>query len=136
MKDYKSRPQEESTGKKVFNVMHISDIHPDFFYSAGSPADCNEPVCCRANVTGNANSTRKAGKWGTLSNCDLPIQTFNLFLDQVRGMGVDLILWTGDNTPHDVWQQSQDYNLIYSVYLTDQFKSKLSVPIIPSSGNH
>lgn len=29
-------------------------------------------------------------------------------------MDLDLILWTGDNTPHDVWQQTQSYNLNYT----------------------
>lgn len=136
MKDYKAKPQEQPKAQKIINVMHISDIHPDFFYGEGAPADCNEPVCCRANVSSLPNSTRKAGRWGTLSNCDLPLKTFNLFLDQVKNMKIDLVLWTGDNTAHDVWQQSQDYNLNYSVILTDLFKSKLSAMVVPTSGNH
>jgi sphingomyelin phosphodiesterase len=115
--------------------MHISDIHLDLFYSEGSPARCNEPVCCRDNVTALANST-KAGRWGSLSNCDLPLKTFNLFLEQVSKMPIDLVLWTGDNTAHDVWQQTQDYNLNFSVLLTDLMKNKLKARVIPSAGNH
>mgnify|MGYP003437732515 CR=1 FL=1 len=31
--------------------MHISDLHPDLFYTVGAPGKCTEPVCCRSNVT-------------------------------------------------------------------------------------
>ena len=31
--------------------MHISDLHPDLFYTVGAAAKCSEPVCCRSNVT-------------------------------------------------------------------------------------
>lgn len=51
-------------------------------------------------------------------------------------MPIDLVLWTGDNTAHDIWQQTQDYNLNFSVLLTDLMKAKLKCRIIPSAGNH
>jgi sphingomyelin phosphodiesterase len=54
----------------------------------------------------------------------------------VSTMQIDLVLWTGDNTAHDIWQQTQDYNLNYSVLLTDLMKSKLKAKVIPTSGNH
>jgi sphingomyelin phosphodiesterase len=59
-----------------------------------------------------------AGYWGSLNSCDLPIQTFQLFLKEIADINPDLIIWTGDNTPHDVWQQSQSYNLNFTVMLT------------------
>ncbi len=76
---------EKTTGRKAIKVMHISDLHPDFFYSVGSEAKCNEPICCRA---GNASTTSQltvdttmpAGYWGSLAKCDLPMQTFELFM--------------------------------------------------------
>jgi sphingomyelin phosphodiesterase len=116
--------------------LHISDLHPDFFYVEGTPVQCDQPVCCRTNVTAKANSTNKAGRWGSLGDCDLPIQTFNLFLEQVSKMKIDFVLWTGDNTAHDIWQQNQDYNANFSIILTDLMKSKLKVPVFPSAGNH
>jgi len=33
--------------------MHISDLHPDLFYTVGANTKCSEPVCCRGNVTSN-----------------------------------------------------------------------------------
>lgn len=31
--------------------MHISDLHPDLYYTVGAKTNCSEPVCCRGNVT-------------------------------------------------------------------------------------
>lgn len=56
--------------------MHISDLHPDLFYSPGAPVDCVEPVCCRSNVSAKKNSSRIAGYWGSTGLCDLPLHTF------------------------------------------------------------
>jgi sphingomyelin phosphodiesterase len=116
--------------------MHISDVHIDFFYTIGGPAKCDEPVCCRMNVTAKPNSP-KAGKWGSpVGDCDLPIQTFNLFLEQVSKMNIDFILWTGDNTAHDIWQQNQAYNNNFTMIISDLLKKKLTQNVYPSSGNH
>jgi hypothetical protein len=42
---------EQPTNKKLLRIVHISDLHPDLFYTVGAPAKCSEPVCCRSNVT-------------------------------------------------------------------------------------
>jgi sphingomyelin phosphodiesterase len=60
-------------------MLHISDLHPDVFYSMGSPTLCNQPVCCRDDVKA-LNGSKKAGYWGSLAECDVPLPTFNLFL--------------------------------------------------------
>jgi len=31
--------------------MHISDLHPDLYYTVGAKTNCSEPVCCRGNVS-------------------------------------------------------------------------------------
>ena len=51
-------------------------------------------------------------------------------------MDLDLIIWTGDNTPHDVWQQTQSYNLNYTMLLTEKLKKATNATIIPTIGNH
>lgn len=82
--------------------MHISDLHADLYYTAGAPMKCSEPVCCRSNVTNKIEfkdilnrivskeyietdelSDGPAGYWGSLSNCDLPFQTFDLFTKEL-----------------------------------------------------
>lgn len=102
--------------------MHISDLHPDLFYDVGAPVDCTEPVCCRKNVTAKVNSTKKSGYWGSIGDCDLPIQTFELFLKNLKKFDLDAIIWTGDNTPHDIWQQSQSYNLNFTILQAQKMK--------------
>lgn len=69
----------------------------------------------KANVSPKVDADTPAGYWGSLHKCDLPIQTFNLFLEEMASHQPDLIIWTGDNTPHDIWQQTQSYNLNFTV---------------------
>lgn len=78
----------------------------------------------------------KAGYWGSLGQCDVPIQTFELFLKQLKKYHLDAILWTGDNTPHDIWQQSQSYNLNFTILLSQKIQQATNVTVIPSMGNH
>lgn len=80
VKNKPNKKWEKPTGRKTLKIVHISDLHPDLFYAEGSPVDCTEPVCCRANVPVKGNSTRKAGYWGSIGKCDLPLQTFDVFL--------------------------------------------------------
>lgn len=80
--------------------MHISDVHVDLYYTAGAAMKCSEPVCCRSNVTlkmehkdvwnkllngehleVKEDAAGPANYWGSLSNCDLPFQTFGLFTE-------------------------------------------------------
>lgn len=81
LKDKPNKTQEEPTLRKVLNIMHISDLHPDFFYTAGMPVRCTEPICCRPGVIPK-NNTEFSGYWGSnKGDCDLPFHTFNLFLE-------------------------------------------------------
>lgn len=116
--------------------MHISDLHPDLFYATGYPVDCTQPVCCRSNVTAKGNSTKKSGYWGSIGKCDLPLQTFDLFLKDLRKLDLDAIIWTGDNTPHDIWQQSQSYNLNFTILQAQKIKQNTNATVIGAMGNH
>ena len=51
LSDKTDKDWEKPTNRKVFKALHISDLHPDLFYTVGAPAKCSEPVCCRSNVT-------------------------------------------------------------------------------------
>jgi hypothetical protein len=42
---------EKPTARKTLKALHISDLHPDLYYTVGAPGKCGEPVCCRSNVT-------------------------------------------------------------------------------------
>lgn len=127
---------EKPTLRKKLKVMHISDLHIDLFYTPGMPSRCTEPVCCRVNSTSRPNETAKAGYWGSLDDCDLPIQTFELFLTELEKINLDLIIWTGDNTPHDVWQQSQTYNLNFTTMISEKLRKHTNATVISAMGNH
>ncbi|CAG9331832.1 unnamed protein product [Blepharisma stoltei] len=118
------------TGDKTFMVLQVTDIHVDFFYIPGSDASCNSPLCCR-NGTGNA------GYWGTLGKCDVPSQTVEIFLKQVKEMeNIKFVAWTGDNPPHDVWAYEREKEMDVTKKLVKMFKKELSMPVYPIIGNH
>lgn len=51
-------------------------------------------------------------------------------------MNIDLIIWTGDNTAHDIWAQSQSYNINFTTVLTAKIKEATNITVIPAMGNH
>jgi len=51
----------------------LADIHIDFFYQEGSEVNCGKTLCCRDYS--NDTTTEKAGFWGTISRCDIPVHT-------------------------------------------------------------
>lgn len=38
--------------EKNRKILHLTDIHLDLFYTAGSNSKCNEPLCCRSTSYG------------------------------------------------------------------------------------
>ena len=88
------------------------------------------------HLESNEVTDNPAGFWGSLNSCDLPIQTFQLFLKEVAEHKPDLIIWTGDNTPHDIWQQTQSYNLNFTVMLSELMKKSTNARVIGAMGNH
>lgn len=47
-----------------------------------------------------------------------------------------MVVWTGDNTAHDIWKQSQQYNNNFTNLLSTLIKDKINAPIFPAKGNH
>mmetsp|Transcript_20902 Transcript_20902/g.25686 ORF Transcript_20902/g.25686 Transcript_20902/m.25686 type:complete len:105 (-) Transcript_20902:893-1207(-) len=45
--------------------------------------------------------------------------------DKINELQPDALFWTGDITPHDIWNQSVEHSIRYSDYLTDFMKSQL-----------
>ena len=63
-KEIKADPKE----RKAVRVMHLSDVHLDFYYEEGTNKNCNEPVCCRAHVGLAPTPEDAAGKYGSLAD--------------------------------------------------------------------
>ncbi|KRT84121.1 hypothetical protein AMK59_1728, partial [Oryctes borbonicus] len=60
-------------GAPTFKVLHLSDTHLDPNYEEGSPANCEEPLCCHPFSTPSSSEPLEpAGKWGSYGKCDMP----------------------------------------------------------------
>jgi len=104
----------------------------------GGNANCGVPECCRAaSETGTAaTAADEAGYWGTLAKCDIPYRTVQQLINFLKSkLNIDLALWTGDNTSHDVWHQTTERNMNNTIELTRMFKT-LGYRFIPNMGNH
>lgn len=121
------RPQVNSTERIQF--AHITDLHFDLEYVEGSSADCGLPLCCRDGVG-------SAGAWGDY-NCDVPYQTMEAALRQLATYEPEFIIWTGDNPPHNVWNQSYEYNGLYTSEAVSLVREVFpSIQVYPALGNH
>lgn len=150
--------------KKVhpLKILHLSDAHIDLDYLAGSSAFCHAPLCCRKEISSSRGyylrrklaaatefnrrkSNRKltAGYWITPESnaCDVPLRfihaTFQ-HIAQTHGSDLDLIYWTGDLPPHNVWEDektAKHYELLS--ILGDLFYQYFpKIPVHYSIGNH
>jgi len=109
---------------------HVTDMHFDMEYVAGSDENCNLPLCCRSG-------TGTAGLWGS-PKCDLPVHTLDAAIGSLSNhTDVEFIIWTGDSPPHNVWNQSQSYQLSYITKATEILRTHFpNTPIYPVLGNH
>jgi len=124
-------------GPVAYRFLHVSDIHVDLLYQAGSAMSCPYESCCRFDLGTTNETTEQAGYWGALSNCDPPIRTVEAFLQQAAGLDIDFVLWTGDNPSADYWLYNRETHLQNSQALTDLFLQYFpGVPVYPIMGNH
>lgn len=58
------------------------------------------------------NSYTAAGYWGDY-NCDTPLQTLENLMEYLASIqeSFDWVYLTGDLPPHNVWNQSRDYEV-------------------------
>eukprot|EP01137_Pigoraptor_chileana_P002804 Opistho-2@42147 len=124
-------PKADST--KVFRVLQLADMHVDAMYKENTNAHCGKFTCCR-----ESEGPGTAGYWGDYS-CDLPIRTISHTLDFISKMDPrpDFIIWTGDNPPHDLSEESEESQLVASSVVGTLLRDHLSdFDIAPSLGNH
>lgn len=127
-------------GVSVFKVLQISDTHFDPDYEPNTPANCQEPLCCRSYSTEPLEEEIEvSGKWGSYPKCDTPRIFLEKMLQSIAEdhKDLDYIIWTGDLPPHDIWNQTKRDNLEnikYTVKL--MFETFPNIPIFPALGNH
>lgn len=139
----KAIDKERKKPHKNYRIIHISDTHVDWKYEVGSISNCDQPLCCRTGATKRSRGKKeKAGYWGTLSKCDIPLRTFESALkfiakEMENSNDIPYIVWTGDIQPHDIWKQDkqsaiENYKKVFATifnYLPD-------AKIFPTMGNH
>ena len=75
-------PDQESRNK--IKAVHISDVHLDLEYEAGTLASCDSYLCCRAESYTAGDVNVKAGEWGSnYGLCDIPTKTFESMMNYI-----------------------------------------------------
>ena len=118
-------------------MLQFTDLHLDLDYVPGSAKVCDDILCCRAYAGFPEEKENQASPWGEYE-CDLPFSTFAAMGDFIREeIKPDLIAWTGDVPPHDMWNYNLDYVKKYQGVMTDFFKANFSdFSLYPLEGNH
>jgi len=110
--------------RETFLAVHISDPHLDHLYTEGTLANCDSYLCCRT-VDGYPTKPGDiaAGKWGGYW-CDTPQRTLESMLDFVKTeIKPDMFIWTGDNSAHNVWDNTVEEVTEYTVAITETIKT-------------
>ena len=126
------------SGRKTFKAAHFSDVHVDLLYKPGTNKNCNMPLCCREENGYPADPADAAAPWGEY-NCDtthaVVTKMFEFMRDELKP---DVLFWTGDMSPHSVWENSNEevaeVNHVIFQEIYDTFGDKLMV--YPLQGNH
>lgn len=100
--------------------MHLSDLHLDLEYTEGTLANCDGYLCCRTDVGYPTKpGDVAAGKWGG-SNCDMPMRTLQSMLSYIsEEIKPDMLIWTGDNSAHNVWDNTVEEITNYTITITE-----------------
>lgn len=131
----------DPTEREVIRAVHISDAHIDPLYAVGSIVNCGETICCRASSGAPGPDDDVAGEWGaTKGPCDLPVKTFASMMEfVVADQKPDLIFWTGDNSPHTIWDNTVEEVTADTTLVTNIIKDAIEgteISVFPIHGNH
>jgi hypothetical protein len=128
------------TERETFTMVQIADPHLDFEYTVGGLADCSAPICCRADSGHSDDPTKLAEYWGNI-NCDIPHNVLKSMVEFINDeIHPDALMWTGDNSAHNIWDNSWDEIINYTNNITttikDAFGPNTDITVLPIQGNH
>ena len=83
-------------------------------------------LCCRHEDGYPSDPSFPAGLYGPLAQCEIPPSVLYKKADKINELAPDALFWTGDITPHDMWNQSLEHAIRYSDYLTNFMKENLN----------
>jgi len=139
-------PRTPNKGPKKIRILQFSDTHYDPQYAPGSLANCKHPRCCRDTYHDPIPADPKfAGYWGNTDGgypnasggCDPPYWTMIAAFQAAAELKPDIIYFTGDIPPHDVWMQTKPINVHRDENTTTEFKNHFpGIPIAYAMGNH
>ncbi|CDW73013.1 ser thr protein phosphatase family protein [Stylonychia lemnae] len=124
--------------RTTIKILHLTDLHLDLEYTVGAVNECQRVICCRKAYGMAESDSRKAGLFGDYQ-CNSPKNLIQNMADYINNViKPDVILWTGDNTPHTEEDgQSYTEKKMYLDWLTDFLKRNFtSIPVYPILGNH
>jgi sphingomyelin phosphodiesterase len=128
----------DSKPRKTFKAAHYSDVHVDHSYKEGTKANCNMPLCCREENGIPADPKDAARKYGDY-NCDTAPIVLQMMFEYIRDeIKPEVLFWTGDMSPHNVWENSHEevaeVNYVVAKQMQEIFGESLM--IYPLQGNH
>ncbi|KAJ8462862.1 hypothetical protein ONZ45_g17785 [Pleurotus djamor] len=130
-------PTHRRTGRKPFQVAHISDVHIDREYTVGADAQCNKNICCRVFPDSATTIVEPAGSNGN-SHCDSPVSLANSMLHAINTLDEDIrfVIFTGDVVEGATWLVDRPEVTDDLSEFNSQLASKLRMPVFPAIGNH
>jgi sphingomyelin phosphodiesterase len=125
--------------RKTLTVVHMSDPHIDYQYRVGSDTQCTGYLCCRDENGYPTEREKQAGEWGAYM-CDLPPKTLKSMFEYIKDtIKPDALLWTGDNSPHSIWDNTPeeviDSTGNITTMMADVFRGT-PITVFPLQGNH
>jgi len=130
---------QSGAARAVLKAVHLTDVHLDLEYKVGMNADCDDFLCCREKHGLPGPGQEAAGEFGGY-HCDVPKQTLDAMLDHILDdIKPDIVFWTGDNSPHNVYDITNEEVTNYTIEVTKMIKAKLDstdITVIPIHGNH
>lgn len=124
----------------TMQVLHVTDIHYDAHYLAGSPNNCQLGFtgmgCCQ-KVSIPKDPYEAAGVYGDY-NCDSPAQLIDeSFAWMGENLDPDMVIYTGDDYTHHDLTQTMRGDLDAIQYVTSLFEMYFpDVPVYNTLGNH
>ena len=117
-------------------IAHVSDMHTDLLYAAGSKVHCGLPMCCRSEW-GDGDPTDRAGMFGEY-NCDTSVLLLHSMMDYLNHTGrPDFVIYTGDDPAHAIWDQSRESQLSAINFTSNVLHSYFpDMPVFQTLGNH
>ncbi len=116
-------------------VLVFTDMHLDFDYMEGKSSVCDNGLCCRRSSPDTNDPKYRAGPFGD-ARCDLPNATMESFVYQVAKLNPDVVLWLGDNPPHNMYEQRKETQASYFQHVARLIKRKYPGKVFAVLGNH